>query len=173
MKKIISYKNNQGFTLIELLLYISLLAFMMLAISVFVSTLVESRVKNQVINDVEQQGTQAMQIITQTIRNSSAINSPASGASATSLSLAVAAPNDPTVFSLNSGVLQISEAGGAAVALTNDRVTVSDLTFTNLSRASTPGIVRIQFTITYNNLGGQYQYDYNKIFYASAARRAP
>src|SRR3989344_9374981 len=81
--------NKKGFTLIELLLYIGLSAGMLLAISIFLSVILQSRVDNQVVSEVEQQGWQVMNNITQTIRNFDIINSPAIGGSGAQLSLNV------------------------------------------------------------------------------------
>ena len=65
MKSNFYKKNNRGFTLIELLLYITISSVMLLAISVFLSALLQSKVKNQTIAEVEGQGIQVMQMITQ------------------------------------------------------------------------------------------------------------
>ncbi|MBI5222371.1 MAG: prepilin-type N-terminal cleavage/methylation domain-containing protein [Candidatus Magasanikbacteria bacterium] len=163
---------KKGFTLVELLLYASITSVMLLVISVFLSTLLESRVKNQTIAEVEQQGTQVMQLITQTARNAEAITSPATGASASSLTLdVVTVASDPTIFDLSGGVIRIKEGAGTATALTNSRVTASALTFQNLSRTSTPGTIRIMFTLTYVNSSGRNEYTYAKTFYGSASLR--
>lgn len=166
--------NQQGFTLIELLLYISISAIILLVISVFLSSLLQSRIKNQTIAEVEQQGLQVMQLITQTARNTEAIISPAQGASASSLTLdVVTAASDPTVFDLSSGAIRITEGAGGAMALTNSRVTASGLIFQNLSRANTPGTVRIQFTLTHMNSEGRNEYSFTKTFIGSATLRQP
>lgn len=171
---IMKLKIQNGFTLIELLLYISIASIMLLVISVFLSTLLESRVKNQTIAEVEQQGLQVMQIITQTARNAEAITSPALGASTPSLTLdVIAVVSDPAIFDLASGVIRIKEGAGSATALTNSRVTASALTFQNLSRASTPGTVRIQFTLTHSNPSGRNEYNFSKTFTGSATLRQP
>ena len=167
-------KNKSGFTLIELLLYVSISAMMLLVISVFLSSLLQSRIKNQTIAEVEQQGFQVMQMITQTARNAEAITSPAQGASASSLTLdVIAAANDPTIFDAASGVIRITEGVGSAISLTNSRVTTSVLTFQNLSRASTPGTIRIQFTLTHVNPEGRNEYSFSKTFIGSATLRQP
>ena len=167
-------KINQGFTLIELLLYIAISSVILLVISVFLSTLLESRVKNQTIAEVEQQGAQVMQLITQTLRNADTINSPATGASAASLSVnTYISANNPTVFDLSGGVIRIKEGAGAVVSLINTRVTASALTFQNLSRASTPGTVRISFTLTSVNSSGRNEYQFVKTFIGSATVRQP
>lgn len=165
-------QNKKGFTLIELILYISLTSIVLLSVSAFLIASLQARAKNRTIAEVEQAGEQVIQLITQTIRNSSAINSPAIGTSAASLSLntSVSASN-PTVFDLASGVIRITEGSGDPAPLTNSQVTASSLNFQNLSMADTPGIIRVTFILTYNNQSGRLEYDYSKTFYASASRR--
>lgn len=166
--------TQKGFTLIELLLYVSISAILLLVISLFLQMLLESRIKNQAIAEVEQQGLQVMQLITQTTRNADTINSPAQGASASSLSINTYTPvNNPTIFDLAGGLIRITEGGGSAVSLTNSRVTASGLTFQNLSRSGTPGTVRIQFTITHVNPEGRNEYSFTKTFTGSATLRQP
>ena len=167
-------QTNAGFTLIELLLYVSLSAVILLAVSAFLAMLLQSRIKNQTVAEVEQQGLQVMQLITQTARNAENITLPVQGASATSLTLDVATGvNDPTVVNLAGGAIRITEGTGSPVPLTNSRVTASGLTFQNLSRSATPGVVRIQFTLTHVNPEGRNEYDFSKIFYGSASLRQP
>jgi len=167
-------KFSRGFTLIELLLYVSISSIILLVSIFFLQTLLESRIKNQTIAEVEQQGLQIMQLITQTIRNSDSINSPAQGASAASLSVnTYTGVLNPTVFDLSHGVIRIKEGSAAVVSLTNSRITVSALSFFNLSRIGTPGTVRIQFTINYVNSVGRNEYSFTKTFTNSATLRQP
>src|SRR3989338_6871109 len=74
--------KSNGFTLIELLLYVGIASIILLVTSLFLSTLLQSRIKNQTIAEVEQQGLAVMQLITQTARNADSVNSPDTGASA-------------------------------------------------------------------------------------------
>lgn len=174
MPKVKSQRLNvrHGFTLIELLLYIAVASVMLLVISIFLSLLLQSRIKNQTMVEVEQQGAQAMQLITQTARNAEAITSPAPGASASSLMLdVITVANDPTVFDLASGVIRIKEGTDSTIALNNSRITASALTFRNLSRVGTPGTVHIQFTFTHANPEGRNEYNYSKTFVGSATLR--
>lgn len=161
--------KKQGFTLIELLLYVAIVSVVVLATSVFLQLIFESRSKNQVIAEVEQQGAQVMQAITQTIRNSTAVNSPALGSSSSSLSLAVLdGTKSPTIFDLSAGTIRITEGSSSPVNLTSSLVTASSLTFQNLSYTGTPNTIRIQFTITYINTSGRFEYQFTKTFYGSA-----
>ncbi len=164
--------DKGGFTLVELLLYVGISSTLLLVTSLFLGMMLEARVKNQTISEVEGQGTQVMQIITQTIRNAENITSPSVGVSGVSLTLNVVDTlDDPTIFDLASGAIRIKEGAGANIPLTNSHVTVSALSFQNLSRASTPGIVRVSFTITYVNPEGRKEYDFSKTFHGSASLR--
>lgn len=140
-------KKQFGFTLIELLLYVSIVGIMILSVSAILPIFLQSRVKNQTISEVEQQGNQVMQRITQAGRNATNINF-------------------TSAFDLSAGTIREN-----TIALTNSRVVASNLTFQNLSRAGTPGTIRIQFTITHVNPQGQIEYDFSKTFYGSASLR--
>jgi prepilin-type N-terminal cleavage/methylation domain-containing protein len=167
-------KRNAGFTLIELLLYISIASVILLATSVFLSLLLQARIKNQTVAEVEQQGLQVMQLVTQTARNAEAITAPVPSVSASALTLnVITVASDPTVFDLSGGAVRVTEGVGSAVALTNPRVIASGLSFTNLSRAGTPGTVRVQFTLTHANPEGKNEYAFSKTFIGSATLRQP
>ena len=157
-------KNHSGFTLIELLLYISISSVLLLILSVFLSSLLHARIKNQTIAEVDQQGTQIMHLLAQTARNAEAITSPGQGATIGSLTLnTLSAVNDPTVFDLSAGAIRITEGVGSPVPLTNSRMIASD----------TPGTVRIQFTLAHLNPAGRNEYSFTKTFISSATLRLP
>lgn len=165
--------NNRGFTLIELLLYIAIVSVVVFVIAGLITSVLQSRVKNQTVADVEQEGAYVMQLITQTVRNATAVNSPAIGASSASLSVNVtSAPSSPTVFDSSAGVLRITEGAGSPVSLTSSHVTVSSLLFKNLSVAALPqGSIRISFTITHVNTSGRNEFTYSKTFTGAADLR--
>ncbi len=164
--------KNSGFTLVELLLYISIASIIVFTSASMLQFTLQSRVKNQTIAEVEQEGAQVMQLITQTIRNGTLINSPTIGNSGASLSVnVVTGSNSPTVFDLSSSAMRIKEGAGVAVNLTSSKVTVSNLNFQNLSRAGTPNTIRVSFTITYTNSSGRNEYSYTQKFYGSASLR--
>ena len=167
-------KAQSGFTLFEFLLYLGLSTLTMLVITMFLISLIEARIKNQTITEVEQQGLQIMQTITQTIRNSENIYAPTSGITAGTLSLdALDRANDPTAFDLQGNTMRIREGVATPIALVNSRLSVSNLTFQNTSRLNTPGTIRIQFTLTYNNTAGRREYSFTKTFTGSATLRQP
>ena len=166
--------KNNGFTLIELLLYVAIAALVLLAASLFLASVLESRVKNQTIAEVEQQGFEVMQRVRQIVRNAEAITSPAQGASAAALSVTTTiAGNNPTIFDLSSGAIRMKEGAAPVISLTNARVIASALTFQNLSRTGTPGTIRVQLTLTHTNSEGRSEYAFTKIFTGSATLRQP
>jgi len=172
MEKFIK-QSRRGFTLIELILYVALAAAMILSVSVFLSAMLQSRVRNQTVSEVEGQGIQVMQRILQAVRSSEAVNSPEAGLSDSSLSLDVlTSVLDPTVFDISLGSIRMQEGSEDPIPLTSSRVIVTDLIFRNLSRSGTPGIIRVQFTLTHLNQEGRYEYDYSKVFGGSGVLRA-
>jgi len=160
--------KKNGFTLVEVLLYTSLVVTVIIVSSVIFTIIIQSRVKNQVIAEVDHQGLQVIDIISQTIRNSDNINSPAIGLSSSSLSVNSVAP---IIFDVSGGVIRVKEGVNPEIALTNNRVIVSNLLFRNTSRSGTDGNVRVSFTITHMNPGGRNEYDYSKNFFISASLR--
>lgn len=164
--------KRRGFTLIELLLYVSIMGVMIFSFAGMLSIIMQSRVKNDAIMEVEEQGAQAMHTMTQAVRNATAISVPVVASSSSELSVHMpAAGSSPTIFEVFGGALRIREGTASAIPLTNARVVVSDLLFTNLSRMGTPGTIRIQFTLTHVNPSGRNEYEYTKIFYDSATIR--
>lgn len=164
--------SQRGNTLVELLLYIGISSTILLISTLFLQMVLESRIKNQTIAEVEHQGLLVMQTITQVVRNGINIVTPEVGTNGEVLILdVVGAGNSPTQFTLSEGVISVTEGSGLPIALTNSRVTASSLSFQNLSRKNTPGIVRISFVLTHVNSEGRQEYDFSKTFYASASLR--
>lgn len=69
------------------------------------------------------------------------------------------------------GAMQIQEGPAVAVALNNSHVQLSSLTFTNLSRSGTPGVVRIRFTLSRVSGSLLNEFEYSKTFTTSVAVR--
>ena len=162
--------RQSGYTLIELLLYIAMLGILLPTVVGFMGLAVETRVKNQSIAEVNEQGMAAMDYITQTLRNANAITTPAAAASGSSLTITVpTAGLSPTIFDLSgSSALQVKEGTTAAIPLTSSDVQISNLTFSNLTRSGTAGAVQVSFTVSRVNTSGRNEYDYQKTFTTTA-----
>lgn len=162
-------QTEQGFSLIELVIYIGLVSIMLLALTSFITLLLNSRGRNQAIAEVEQQGVAVLQLLTQTTRNASAIITPAAGSIDTALEIDTG--SGQTVFSVIDDQLQLTEAGGDSIAITNDRILVSDFSVRNATRGTSPGIVTWQVTFEYAERSGKPGYSYSRTFYGSASLR--
>ena len=163
------HTKQAGYTLIELLMYVVIISVLLTSITYFFGITIDARAKNQSIAEVNDQGAAVMDTMTQTIRNASSITAPAAGASANSLTLVVPTGSlSPTVFNLNSTTLQIKEGAASAVAMTSSDVQVTSLTFKNLTRSGTPGLVQVSFTLSRTNPSNRNEYDYQKTFTSSA-----
>lgn len=166
------FRPRAGFTLVELVLYISLFSIMAAVIGGFFFAITEARVKSQTIAEVEQQGFQAMQEITQTTRNATGVADPAIGSSGPSLTLTVPdSGKSPTVYDVTSGALQVQEGAGLPVALTSSRVVVSGAVFENVSPDPVTPAIRVTFQVSYQNTAGTNAYEYSQTFFGSAEVR--
>ena len=167
-----NHTRQYGYTLIELLLYVTIVSTLLIAMSLFFGMSADARIKNQSIAEVEQQGTATMEYITQTLRGATSISVPAIGATGASLTAVVPTGSlSPTIFDLSGGSIRIKEGAGTAIPLTNNLVTVTSLTFSNLSRSGTVEMVQISFTVSRTNTTGRNEYSYEKTFTSSVALR--
>ncbi len=167
-----SQTSDAGFTLIELLLYIGVSAIILTGVSFFIVHMVTVREKQKTIAEVEQQGAQALALMTQAIRGAEAVNAPIAGSSGVSLNLdVVTGADDPTVFDLLGGVLRITQGAGSAIPLTSSAVAVSGLAIENLTRPGTPGSVKVEFTLSHVNPSGRNEFEYSRTFRGSASLR--
>ena len=134
-------KQQAGFTLIELLLYVAVAGGLLASIAYFFAMTVDSRIKNQTINEVDQQGTQLMEYMTQTIRNATSITTPTAGTNGSSLTLAVpTGALSPTVFDITGGsstVLGFNADGGSDDTGDNNSIDATKFTATATGTIST------------------------------------
>ncbi|MBI5414436.1 type II secretion system protein [Candidatus Peregrinibacteria bacterium] len=168
-------RETAGFTLIEVLVSLFLVGGILIGMSSYLSFLVDARVKNQIIAEVESQGTHVMNLIEQEIRNAQGISTPILGAENATLFLDdFTAANDPTLFSIANGGIVLSEGAPPTVSiLTSSKVEASNLNFANVSRLSTPGVIRASFTLSYINTSGNPELSYSKNFETSVNVRTP
>lgn len=166
-------KTSSGFSLVETLLYVALFSVIISAFAVFLATLSASRINQQVTAEVDQQASFVLRTISQAARNATTINSPSAGFSASSLSLNTGvASTTPTVFSLSGGKVFITEGVSSAIALTNSRVSVTGLNFTNLTRSGGKGVVRTDLTVKAGAASpGRAEYNYQADYHGSASLR--
>jgi Tfp pilus assembly protein PilW len=164
-------KSPKGFTLMELILYVFVSSIILLAITFGLFLALESRTRQQTVAEVNQQGLQVMQLITQTIRNAKSVTTPSFGTSSSTLSLQTSdGTRNPTVFYASSTSLYMTEGTTSPVRLTNSHVKISNIVFQNISSAgATQGVVEISFTLSFASSTNRNEYSYTKDFVGSAS----
>ncbi|MFA5747094.1 MAG: type II secretion system protein [Candidatus Paceibacterota bacterium] len=157
--KMISKKS--GFTIIESMIYIGIASGVLVVLFSFAWQIVYGGVKAQSIREVQQNSRLAMERIAESVLNAKDITVPASrGNNGTTLSLTMYDPSlSPTVISLSSGKVVITQGGEGPYEITNDRVEVTNLRFTNVSYSTARETVRVQMTIIYKNQSKFSYYD--------------
>jgi prepilin-type N-terminal cleavage/methylation domain-containing protein len=164
--------TQKGFTLVEVLVATALIVMLLGSLVSFSILLAQAQARSKVVAEVENQGLFFMQTVTQSIRNAQSINLPATSTSASTLSLAYAnAAQSPTVFALSNSAAMMAQGSTSAAMLISPQVQVSNLTFQNLSASGTPGVIRIQFTVSYASSSGSSIYTYSRSFVGAASLR--
>lgn len=165
-------KNKKGFTLIELILYLFISATVLLVVLSLLSLIIQGRVKNKSITEVEQQGQEIMGRIAQNVRNADGVAVPAPGETSSELELSMPDPaRDPLIFDVQNGTIRMTEGDNDPLPLSNSRVTISDLTFTDMSPDHTPPSIQIEFILSHQNPEDREEYRYEKEFIGSATVR--
>ncbi|HJX59603.1 hypothetical protein A2V61_02605 [Candidatus Woesebacteria bacterium RBG_19FT_COMBO_47_8] len=168
---------NNGFTFIELIVYIALVTIFVYGAVQFGWNIIYGRIKSNVYTEVTQNLRLASKRILFEIRNASDINS----VSATSICMSNSdATRNPTRIYLASGVLRIGWGGGSPVcaalsndvALTSNLVSVSGLTFTNLTSGSLTKNIRFSLTIDSVNASTRSEFDRSQTFISAAEVRS-
>jgi len=144
MKIQIIKNKNSGFSLIEAIIYVAILGTFIFAFVSFSNMMTTSRINNQIILEINNQGNQAIKTITRYIRNSTAFSI------SNSSTLDLTTPNGNVNFSVSGGILNITEGQGP-IALTNNKVIVNNLVFLNLSQNSTAENIKINLTLESNS----------------------
>ncbi len=152
-------QRKNAFTLIELLIYLGIVSGLLVVAGAFTWSIIKGSVKSSCVREVQQNGRLAMEIVTREIKAASGINNPLAGESTDTLSLIMSDNGlNPTIFELLNNQILLSQGVDGPYALTTDQVLVSNLNFTNLSYTDTPGTIRIEMTLDYNNLEVQPEY---------------
>lgn len=148
-----------AFSLVELIIYMAVFAFVSVSLVGLIVAVTKDRGHVEARSEVQQNIRYSVTRMTQAIHSATGING--TPGATLSLILAAAAKN-PTVFDLSAGVLRITEGVGSAQAITSDKVTVTGLTFTQISNAApAKTTIQINLTIKYND-GGNTQLLYSQ-----------
>lgn len=162
-------QSRPGMTLVELLIYIAIAGILLGSIMMLETTIMQARQRTQAQVTVEEQGVAAMTTIANLIRNSSAVVTPAIGATGSSLSLTMpTSAVSPSVIDVSAGILRLAEGATAPLGLTGGKVTATNLTINNLTPPSAPNVINV--SVTLQAAWGNNQV-YSRTFTTSAVRR--
>lgn len=123
-------RKPRGFTLIEFILYIALVSIFITGAIRFSWDVIYGREKAYTQQVVEQNARAVLTRISYEIRRAKAINS------LTASTVVLENGTNDTTISLNAGVIEITSEGAGPYALTSNQVTVTALSFTNLSSSN-------------------------------------
>lgn len=156
----------RGLTLIEMLLYVGICSLFLISLSTFSASVLGVKVKARTINEVNQQGLQIIQLLSYTIRNASAVRTPNVSTSSSTLILSMRYPTvGTTTFTVSNGALFMQEGTSTPITLSNSRVIVQNLLFTNTSASSTDGgSVTLGFTLQYYNPANKNEFSFQNSF---------
>jgi len=156
---------KKGFTLIELLLYVGLAAFILLAVSLFISLLLQARIKNQTLTRLETEGLGAMQMINQSLRNATQINLLSES------NLQVILKDGSTLrFFLDNDKINLNK-NNTDYPLISSRINVANLKFTNLAVSGEALSIRTEFTLDYIKIENRNETSYTQNFYDTVTIR--
>lgn len=167
---------SRGFTLIETLIYIAIIGLLAGGLISFTLSIIGTRAKAYVAQEVHSNMRSAVDTISQKIRASTGVNTGASTFDADPgiLSLVMAdAALDPTIISLNhdNGSLQIKEGAAAPLFITANAVNITNLVFTNMTGASPRENIKFTITIDYNTEARGVDYVYSRSVETAASVR--
>lgn len=134
-----SSRRDGGFTLLEVLIYFLIVGVVLTAAVSFSFEFVVSKAKGEAIQETERNAHLAMARLAAEVRQAQDINTGSSvfGSNPGTLSLVAANPvDDPIVFSVNGGVLQVQQGAGPVLPLTSSKVQVSEFIVDDLSTAN-------------------------------------
>ena len=145
---------------------------LVLTILSFMNAVSNAEEKNKIIFEVEQQGVNITQLLSQNIKAANGITVPIRGASGSNLTLSFTDVNrNPTIFKLVDSSLMINLAGGADIALINPNVAVTNFLCANYGKTGTPDSINCHFTLGTVDSYGRSEYSYTKNYNISVSRR--
>ena len=169
---------RRGFTLIELLIFAAIFTVIMAGFITVLIAVVRVQSRQTSSNEVETQGQFLLQQFQYYIQTARIVSMPADTAAGTLQLRMASSSQDPTLITLATGTVYLQQGmGGVLTALTSNKVTVSNLSFTrhyNYSSTSAPygmDSVSYSFTMAANTSNATQQY--TQTFQSSAALLIP
>ena len=156
---------KKGFTLIEVLIYIAVLVVIITAVSAFFLWGIRSNSKTRVMRETLDNSTRAMEVLTREIKEAFSIytetstfdSNPGQLSLETTKYLPTGESTTYIDFYLCNDQLCLKKESQDPVALTSDKVKVTNLVFSRVITNEIPS-VQVNLTVDYNDLTGQPEY---------------
>lgn len=145
---------SRGTTILEFLVYIAVIGLVLTTATMFLSEMVRGGAKVRAGAESAWNARFAVSRIAAEVREATGVNTGSSvfGTHPGTLSLSTAnGATNPTIFDFSSGVLTVKQGAGAAVALTNSKVVVTDLIFDNVSVSGKTRAIKITLKVMSKN----------------------
>ncbi len=158
-----SLKQQRGFTLIELVLYIAIISGFLVTTIFFAMRVVEGGQKARAEAEVQQNLRIAMERINRETRSALDLNAGSStfDSNPSVISLAGGAGEDPIVFSVNGGILQLSKGASGPYNVTTNDVEVTNFVVHDLSVSNRTKVIQIEMTVRYAAAADSVYYDFD------------
>ncbi len=149
------------------MVYIAILSMAMVGFITFVMSISAARNKNYTVLEVQANTRQAMEIISQKIRDAADVKIASSTFGSDPGKLTLITTNtstNPTVIDLTTqdGSLRITEGTSSPIIITANKVLVSNLVFYNYTGTSRRDSIGIAATFSYYNPGNDIDYNFSQ-----------
>jgi type II secretory pathway component PulJ len=144
----LAQKNSQGFTLIETIIYIGLLAIILVFLVAFFQQTTFAKAKiNERLDNLDN-AQYALDRLTWYLENSLEVKEPAAGQNSTQLVVnTLVSDKNPVKFFVENKQLKMQIGDEEALDLTNNRLEVQEINFTNQGFVNQPAIIQIKMTV--------------------------
>lgn len=153
-EKFFCQKKNKAFSLLEVLVYVAVFAVVTTAIASFVLWAINAKAKTKAMREVSHNSERAMEIIAYEVREAEAIYEPTTNNNQLSLRIKKHLPTGEAIsyidFFLCGDRLCSKKEGRDPVALTSEKIEITNLNFTKIFTSSAPSI-QIELQANYKN----------------------
>ena len=126
--------NNGGFTLMETIIYIGIIAVILSSFLLITEQIIFSSNRTRQQIELAENQKFLIQKINWLLRSVDTVNVPAPGATSATLSInKTNFADNPLIIDLANNAIRLTTGGAGAIPITNDSVTVTDLTFYQLT----------------------------------------
>jgi hypothetical protein len=163
-------KKNKGFTLIEFLLYSIIVTATTGALILIGVNIMRVSAKVTVVEEVNYNGKMIVDEIASYIRKSDSIAHPSSGEESDYLTLEMNVDaNSPVIFTKDEETeMLVMQIGDDLFSTMNSNlVKIGEIKFSNVSYPNSPGTVKMEIDVVYNNQTGKEEYDFQETFYTT------